>query len=98
MRDISPDFVSDDRGLAVLTTDDPDGGSLYLADFRDTHALILSETGNFLGLTESRGIRLGKHPLRMMDGVWYATEDAGAAARMPDLEVSPGMLELALIR
>ena len=90
--------MSDDRGLALLTTDDIPGGSLYLADFKDTHALVFSKTGHFLGISEDRGVRLGGHPLRMMDGIWYITEDQKIGETMTDLVVEPEALELRFIR
>jgi hypothetical protein len=90
-------FVSDDRGLALVTTDDMEhGGQMYLADFKDTRALALSKTQQFLGLSRNRGIRLGGHPLQMIDGIWYITEDR--SAMVEDLQISHKELCLRFIR
>ena len=60
--------------MAVLTTADLDpDGKIFIADFRDIH--LLTYEGHILGLTKTRGVRFGKRPLTMTDGVWYAQED-----------------------
>jgi hypothetical protein len=80
-------LVSDDRGLALMTIPDLAGdGEMYLADFRDTQALAYKTTKHFIGLSKMRGLRLGSHPLRMIDGVWYITEDTQTGVE--DLQVS----------
>lgn len=71
---------------------------MYLADFRDTTALAYQKTRHFLGLSRNRGIRLGKHPLRMIDGVWYLTEDPESLMQIQDLQISHKELCLQLIR
>ena len=71
-------------------------GEMYLADFKDTQALAFKKTRHFIGLTRTRGLRLGGHPLRMVDGVWYITEDA--SVQVEDLQISHEALCLQLIR
>ena len=71
-------------------------GEMYLADFKDTQALGLKKTRHFIGLSKSRGLRLGGHPLRMVDGVWYITEDT--SANTADLQISHEALCLQFIR
>ncbi len=83
--------------MALLTVPDFIGtGEMYLADFRDTTALAYKKTKHFLGLTRTRGVRLGGHPLRMIDGVWYITEDV--SLRLEDLQISHEALCLQPIR
>lgn len=91
--------MSDDKGLALLTTDDLDGpGEIYLADFKDIRALMFLETRHFLGLSKARGVRLGGHPLRLIDGVWYITEDIEVSKQITDLKVSIDLIGLELIK
>ncbi len=87
MRRIDWAFVTKDKGLALMTVPDLAGnGEMYLADFRDTQALGYRATKHFVGLSKTRGLRLGGHPLRMIDGVWYITEDTQTGVQ--DLQVS----------
>ena len=71
-------------------------GDLYFADFKDTQALGFKKTQHFIGLSKNRGLRLGGHPLRMVDGVWYITEDLSAGVE--NLQISHEALCLRLIR
>ena len=87
MRPIDWGMVSDDKGLALVTIRSfSDTGEMYLADFKDTQALAYKETRHFLGLSKNRGVRLGGHPLRMIDGIWYITEDTEFG--LEDLQIS----------
>ena len=87
----------DDRGLALLTIPKINKtGEMYLADFKDTQALAFAKTKHFLGMSKTRGIRLGGHPLRMVDGIWYVTEDG--LVDVKDLQISHEALCLQLIR
>jgi hypothetical protein len=97
VRKIDWSFVTEDRGLALMTVSDLTGdGEMYLADFKDTSALAYKKTRHFIGLSRERGLRLGGHPLRMIDGVWYITEDTDS--KVEDLQVSHEALMLQLIR
>ena len=97
MRKFTWDLVLDDRGLALLTVPKINKtGEMYLADFKDTQALAFKQTKHFIGISKSRGIRLGGHPLRMVDGVWYVTEDNMTG--IEDLQISHEALCLQLIR
>lgn len=75
MRDVSPELIPK-GGMVLLTL-----RSLYMqasflvADFRDQQAAIFKPTGSFLGLTADRGIRLGKRPPFMRNGIWLLHED-----------------------
>jgi hypothetical protein len=97
MRKFDWDLVSDDRGLALLTVPSITKiGEMHLADFRDTKALAYKNTQHFLGISKNRGIRLGGHPLRMIDGVWYIEEDRMTGVE--DLQISHESLCLQFIR
>jgi len=83
----------------MVTVPDLEGlGDMYLADFKDSQALAFKKTNHFLGLSRNRGIRLGRHPLRMIDGVWYITEDPEAKMAIQDLQISHEALCLRIIR
>jgi hypothetical protein len=90
-------LISDDRGLALMTVARISAtGEMYLADFKDTQALAYGKTKHFIGLSKTRGLRLGGHPLRMVDGLWYITEDTSVG--IADLQISHEALCLRLIR
>ncbi len=96
MRPVDYSLVTADKGLALITVPDLDEeGSVYLADFKDTHALAFQEW--FLGLGADGMVRLGGHPIRMTDGVWYITEDE-AKSREQDIVVTREDLRLAPIK
>jgi hypothetical protein len=70
-----------------MTIESFDGsGEMYIADFRDSQALGYTTTKHFVGLSKTHGLRLGGHPLRMVDGLWYITEDT--TTTIQDLQVS----------
>ena len=99
MRPIDWNLISEDKGLALITVPVlPGTGEVYLADFRDNKALAYKKTGNFLGLSKTRGVRLGNYPLRMIDGIWYLIEDLEIAKTILDLQISHESLCLKLIR
>lgn len=88
------------NGVAVLLTmrDIVEQTPLCVADFRDTHALVFAKTGNFVGLTKHRGVRLCKRPLRMVDGIWYAQEDLDAQKVYRNMELRPEHLRFGVIQ
>jgi len=99
VREINWGIVPDNGTIVLLTMQDVmEQTPLYIADFRDTHTLVFSKTGNFVGLTKSRGVRLGKRPLRMVDGIWYAHEDLDAQKVYKNMELRPEHLILGIIR
>jgi len=99
MRPINWELIPEDAGLVLITTPViPGDGSVFIADFKDTKALVYKKTGNFLGLSKTRGVRLGGYPLRMVDGVWYIEEDLEANKNIQDLQISHETLCLQLIR
>lgn len=75
-----------------------DGVPLMIADFKDTHALFHIESERFIGLTRNRGIRLGKPPLVMTDGIWFLEEDLEIEMKFRDLNVGSTNLVLRVIR
>ena len=99
MREIDWDIVPNNGTLVLLTMQDiMNQARLYVTDFRDTHTLVFSKTGNFVGLTKDRGVRLGKRPLRMVNGIWYAVEDFDAQKVYKNMELCPEHLILGIIR
>ncbi len=99
MRPIDQIFLDDKKGLALLTAREiVESNQIMLADFRDTHALVYKKTGHFIGLSLTRGIRLGGHPIQMIDGVWYITEDPKAQKGHENASVTPDMLAMGLIK
>ena len=99
MRSVNWNIISDDIGLALITVPDFSWtGDVFLADFNDTKALAYKKTKHFLGLSKHRGVRLGGHPLRMVDGVWYITEDLEISETIQDVQISCETLSLQLIR
>jgi hypothetical protein len=101
MRPIDWDLVPDDGTMVLLTVpdllDDVDV-PLQMADFKDDYALVFKKTGSYLGLTLSRGVRLGKGPARMVNGIWYINEDPYLQKIHADIELEPEMMALGLIK
>ena len=99
MREIDWSIVPDNGTLVLLTMRDVMKQTpLCITDFRDTHTLVFSKTGNFVGLTKSRGVRMGKRPLRMVNGIWYADEDLAAQKVYKNMELQPEHLILGIIQ
>lgn len=94
MRRVDWSLVTADKGLALLTIPDlEDGAEVYLADFRDSQALAYN--GQFLGMSPEGWVKLGGHPIRMIDGVWYVTE---LESKEEDIRVTPENLQLIPIK
>lgn len=89
-----------DGELAVMTVPmlgDPKT-VMQVADFRDLQALFLPEAQRWVGMSYRRGLRLGKGPVRMVDGVWICSEDLAAQKGREDLKLSPESLSLEVIK
>lgn len=98
MRKVDWRLVPVSGELALLTMDElVDGEPLMIADFRDTKAIVHKATGAYVGLSRGRGVRLGKAPLTLKDGIWYATEDKDLGRTRKDVRVSSETTVLALI-
>jgi hypothetical protein len=98
MRQIDWKLVPEHGRMVLLTIQDlVDEVPLMIADFRDTHALFHPKSGRFLGLTRNRGMRMGKSPIQMIDGIWYINEDDEIAEKFKDLEVKSEDLILKVI-
>jgi hypothetical protein len=98
MKPVDWDIVPDDGTMILLTTNDIiDDANLYIADFKDLKALIFKPTRSFVGLTRTRGIRLGKGPPRMINGIWYVDEDPKAQAKHKNIELTPELVSLVII-
>lgn len=84
MRKVEPERVPEDGELILLTVEDVRAGEeLKMADFRDSYALFYEGADRWLGLSRE-GVRLGKGPFRMWDGVWLCQEDREACAALPN--------------
>ena len=99
MRPIEWNVVAE-RGRMVLATmrDVVEGEPLMMADFQDTHALFHEASGRWLGITRTRGVRLGKPSARMKDGIWYVEEDVKLGETVKNLRIVPKDLVLRVIR
>lgn len=67
---------------------------MKIADFRDSEALKFRKSGNWMGMSIDRGLRLGSGPLSMVNGVWFCNEDHKACNLYVDQELSPELLSL----
>ncbi len=86
------------NGLVVMTADEIDGISpMGIADFRDTKVLIYKKTGHYLGFSETRGIRLCKGPISMIDGILRAVEDISVSDKIKDIYLTVDLLDFAFI-
>lgn len=89
-----------DGELALMTV--PDLGDpkarMQVADFRDVEALFLAEAKSWIGMSHRRGLRLGRGPMRMVEGVWICAEDVDAQRGREDLKLSPESLSLEVIK
>jgi hypothetical protein len=98
MRPIDSALIPVDGSLVVLTSKDIATNSrLFIADFRDMLALVYKPTGSYLGAGHT-GIRLGKRPLEMKNGLWLMQEDVELRKTHSDVQVSPDMLALEMIK
>lgn len=86
------------NGFALLTVPDIDGhGRMYLADFRDSQVLIFKPSGNFLGFSKEKGIRLCRGPMSMVNGIWVVQEDKSAVESYKDIRLTPELLDFVSI-
>jgi hypothetical protein len=98
MRSIDWDIVPDHEVMVLLTVSDLfDDMPLRMADFKDDCALVFKETGHFIGLTLSRGVRLGKDPF-MVNGIWFIKEDSRVQDTYADLEINSELVDLKVIQ
>lgn len=99
VRPIDWNLVPDNGVMVLLTVPDLlDDVPLHMADFKDDHALIFKKTGSYIGLTLTRGVRLGKGPAKMINGIWYVNEDQQIQQSYPDIELDPEMVDLKTIK
>lgn len=93
MRPLTSDIFERDPGLVVSTVRSvADGKSVMAADFRDQEA-IFHIKGGWLCVDVRGEFRLGRGPLRMVEGVWMADPHPGEKALAGSL-VSSELLEL----
>lgn len=83
--------------ILLTATDIGPEERMYAADFRDMTAVMHTPSRSFIGLTRSRGMRLGKHP-RLVDGSWVLEEDVEAQMAYPNKRLTPEALSLEIIK
>lgn len=71
-----------------------EGYPMCIADFRDTHGLAFTKSGGFVGWSMTGGMRLGRPPFHLVDGVWYMHEDTKGQTEHPEVQLRPGLLVL----
>jgi hypothetical protein len=71
---------------------------LQVADFLDTQALVFSKSGCYVGMSRDRGLRFGKHPASLINGIWFIDEDEKAQKGWSDTKLSSNDLSLELIK
>ena len=95
MRPIEWSSVPVSGSLALLTMEEArDGSPAMMADFRDVRALSHRRLRKWIGLSRTRGIRLGAGAPELRDGLWFVEEDAEAAQSVRDLDVRAEDLSL----
>lgn len=95
MKEVDWDIVPTGETMILLTAGGLEpNGLLFMADFKDTMALKFTPTGNYIGLTRNRGMRLGKGPKFMRNGVWFIYEDFEAQKRYTECELDMSLVTL----
>lgn len=85
--------------LVMLTISEVSPGrKMQAADFKDMEALMFSRTRSWIGIHPERGARLGKGPVKMVDGVWHCHEDLEAQKGYEDAKAGPEDVSLEPIR
>lgn len=95
MRDFDWKYVPA-KGLVLLTAVDLDS-SVCIADFRDTHAIAYKKSGGFIGQSWTGGMRLGRLPLHLVDGIWYMLEDGKSQSEHSEILLNPQSVILRII-
>lgn len=84
MRDIDWEAVPESGDLVLLTAEDVASQEpLKMADFKDSHGLFYKALGGWLGLSRT-GVRMGKEPIWMQDGLWMCKADEDSQRRHPN--------------
>lgn len=83
--------------MTVQDLGDPKS-KMSIADFKDVQALFLPKVVKWVGMSPKRGLRFGSGPLKMVNGVWYCSEDVEAQKGHEDLALSPDSLSLEMIK
>jgi hypothetical protein len=96
MRRFNPRVLTD-RDLVLLTIEDiVDSSPMFMADFRDSFALVHKKTGRFIGADHFGYLRLGMDP-KLVDGIWRLTEDVDTQKKYEDIQIRPEDLHLGRI-
>lgn len=89
MRDIDWNKVPEEPWTVLLTSEEiSENSKIYIADFRDTHALFHGKSQKFVGLNKNGHMKLGVMPISLIDGIWYLKEDQDSKfSDIPALEL-----------
>lgn len=83
--------------MTVESLNDP-RAKMKIADMRDMQALAVAKNGCWVGCSPTRGLRFGRGPVRMVDGVWFCREDVESQKGSEDMPLSPDALSLEMIK
>ena len=98
MQKLDPSIIPSDGRLVILTVRDiGEDSQVMAADFRDTLALVYKPTGSYIG-AGMFGIRLGKRPIEMVNGIWIMPENSDLLRVHTNVRLSPDMLSLEMIK
>jgi hypothetical protein len=88
-----------DEKLVLMTVSNiSDNEQMKIADFLDTQALVFVKNGCYVGMSYNRGLRFGKHPAFLINGIWYIDEDKNAQHGWNDIILSLNELSLEVIK
>jgi hypothetical protein len=83
-----------EKDLVLLTTREIDEKIPFqIADFRDHMALVYVSTGDFIGYSKYKGIRLGQNP-KMTNGIWILDENKIVSKIHADIKLNVKLLDL----
>lgn len=88
-----------DGQLVLMTVSSiSDNEKLQIADFTDTQALVFAKNGCYIGMSRDRGLRFGKPPASLVDGIWLVDEDQKMQEGWGDTKLSSDEVVLGVIR
>lgn len=88
MRSIEWNAVPVGKFLVLLTMEDvQDGSPVMMADFQDVNAIFHRGLRRWVGMSRTRGMRLGIGEPELKNGIWYVEEDVKSARLVQDLSV-----------
>jgi hypothetical protein len=98
MRQIDSSMMNEEGKLVLLTSRDiADDSKFMAADFRDMQAFIYNPTGSWIG-ADMQGIKLGKGPLNLINGIWYTDLDEELNRKHQHVRLSAELISFEMIR